>query len=78
MPHADDPSGDSPRGPDEYNQFRIEPTDRNESGLPIVKPIVGPGEVISGKDLSGPTHIEAPLQQSELPLSGVAGYAHAF
>jgi hypothetical protein len=78
MPHAHDPSGNASRGPDKYNQTRIEPADRNESRLTIVKSIIDPGEMISGNDLFGPTHIEAPPQQSALPFLGIAGYAHVF
>jgi hypothetical protein len=76
MPHANDSSGSTTWRPNEYDQFRIEPAHRSESGLSVVKAIVDPREVIPGEDLFGPAHIESPLLQRALPLGGIASDAH--
>jgi hypothetical protein len=76
VPHAYDPPGGTSWSPDEHNQSRIEPVDRGESGLSVIKAIVYPGEVEAGEDLFGPAHIQAPLLQRPLPLLGIAGDAH--
>src|SRR5579862_5863816 len=76
MPHANDPSGRPSRRPNEHDEPRVQPADGNESGFPIVEPVIHPGEVESRKDLLRPAHVETPFPQRALPLLRVASYAH--
>lgn len=76
MPHADDASGHTTRRPDEYDEPRIQPSDRDVARLAIVPSVIFPSQVRSLKDLLGPAHIKAALDLRLLPLRGIAGYAH--
>lgn len=76
MPHADDAPGHAPRGPDEHDEPRIQPADRNVARLAIIAPVIFPGQVRSRKDFPRPAYIKAPLVLRLLTLGGIAGYAH--
>jgi hypothetical protein len=52
------------------------PHANDSPGSAVVKAIIYAGEVIPGKDLFGPAHIEPPLLQRALTLRGIAGDAH--
>ena len=73
--HADDASGRPAGSPDKNDESSVEPTNRHETRLAVVAPIVNACEVKARKDLACTAHVGFPVLQRLGTFRRIAGDA---